>query len=116
MNWDPFQRDALEAMGLRLYEVRDAHAPAEVPPAPAADAPARPRDEAQAEAQAEAPAAAAVDTPLLRALARAAGRSADDPEALALCGALLPPGGLRDVASRRALWRRLRALRAGSRR
>jgi len=112
VNWDPFQRDALEAMGLRLYEVRDAHAPAEVPPTPAAGAPARPRDGAQAEA----PAAAAVDTPLLRALARAAGRSADDPEALALCGALLPPGGLRDVASRRALWRRLRALRAGSRR
>lgn len=104
MNWDPFQRDALEALGLRLYEVRDA-APAAAPepqavaipadaPVPAADAPASDR--------------------LLAALARAAGRRPDDPAALALCRSLLPAGGLRDARSRRALWRRLRALRSGS--
>ena len=105
MNWDPFQRDALEAMGLRLYEVRDAASaaapepqvaatPADAPE-PAADAPASDR--------------------LLAALARAAGRRPDDPVALALCRSLLPAGGLRDAGSRRALWRRLRALRSGSR-
>lgn len=107
MNWDPFQRDALEAMGLRLYEVRDAGpaaAPVEEPPAAASptQAPVRTVD-------------APASQRLLAALARAAGRRADDAEALALCRRLLPAGGLRDVASRRALWRRLRALRSGSR-
>ena len=107
MNWDPFQRDALEAMGLRLYEVRDAGAAVarlEEPPQAAhpVEAPARTPD-------------APVSERLLAALARAAGRPADDPAALALCRSLLPAGGLHDAATRRALWRRLRALRSGAR-
>ena len=105
MSWDPFQRDALDAMGYRLYAVQGAHAPSMVEtgqrlapgPDPAADTVA---------------ADAAVEAPLLRALLRAAGRRADDAAALALCRDLLPAGGLRDPAARRALWPRLRALRA----
>lgn len=104
MSWDPFQRDALEAMGLRLYAVQGAAgaAPAQaetaVVPAPG---PAPSRMDA-----------GAADGPLLRALLRACGRGADDAEALALCRSLLAGGGLPDPSARRALWPRLRALRA----
>ena len=105
MSWDPFQRDALEAMGYRLYAVQGAHAPSmeegDVRPTPRPDAAV---DNAAVNATAGAP--------LLRALLRAAGRRSDDAAALALCRDLLPSGGLHDAASRRALWPRLRALRA----
>ena len=50
---------------------------------------------------------------LLHALLRAAGQSVDDADARARCQAWLPPQGLRDVAARRALWPRLRAMRRG---
>ena len=103
MNWDPFQRDALEAMGLRLYAVHGTHAGA-VAPAASADAPAAPDVDAES--------GNTVDAAVLRALLRACGRRADDEAALALCRSLVPAGGLRDAASRRALWPRLRALRA----
>lgn len=105
MNWDPFQRDALEAMGYRLYAVQDAHA------SPQEERDARPAPEPAVAADI-AVAGVAAGAPLLRALLRAAGRRADDPAALALCRDLLPSGGLRDAAARRALWPRLRALRA----
>ncbi|MGY1408675.1 MULTISPECIES: hypothetical protein [unclassified Luteimonas] len=105
MNWDPFQRDALEAMGYRLYAVQGAPAS----PMEERDARPAPRPDAAVDI-------AAVDAtagaPLLRALLRAAGRRADDAAALALCRDLLPSGRLHDAASRRALWPRLRALRA----
>lgn len=105
MSWDPFQREALEAMGYRLYAVQGAHA------SPQEERDVRPQTGADTAAD---PAAAGdtVDARLLRALLRAAGRGQDDPDALALCRGLLPGGGLRDVAARRALWPRLRALRA----
>lgn len=102
MSWDPLQREVLAVMGHAVYalDVRgDAREPA---PAPNPDAQAVVR-----------PPAASPD-PLLRALLRAAGRDAGDEPALAACRALLPPGGLRDAAARRALWPRLRALRAGA--
>lgn len=105
MSWDPFQRDALEAMGYRLYAVPAAQGS----PAEGQDA----RTPAMPETSADTAAVdAAAAGPLLRALLRAAGRRQDDAEALALCRGLLPGGGLRDAASRRALWPRLRALRA----
>lgn len=109
MSWDPFQRDALDAMGYRLYAVQGAHAPsmgeADLRLAPAPDPAAD-----------TAAAYAAVDAPLLRALLRAAGRRADDAAALAMCRDLLRVSALTDPAARRALWPRLRALRArGSR-
>jgi hypothetical protein len=103
VSWDPFQREALEAMGYRLFELHGAQAGE----AAAAPATAAMPDETQASGQ------AADIGPLLRALLRACGRRPDDARALALCRELLPPGGLRDAATRRALWPRLRALRAG---
>ncbi|MDH7453436.1 hypothetical protein QF205_10200 [Luteimonas composti] len=101
MSWDPFQREALEAMGLRLYTVQGGHAdaPASVPEA----APGR---------TAPVSAADAAGGALLHALLRACGRRADDAEALALC--VPAAAGLRDASARRALWPRLRALRARS--
>ncbi|HRN62375.1 MAG TPA: hypothetical protein PLF73_07935 [Luteimonas sp.] len=96
MSWDPLQREILAELGHVVYAVGGRGA------APAAmSGSAVPVD-----------ASAAGPDPLLHALLRAAGRDAGDAEALALCRGLLPPGGLRDVASRRALWPRLRALRA----
>jgi hypothetical protein len=87
MNWDRFQREALSELGHSLYRLR------------ADDAPAVP---VQAEpVRIEAP--AGVD-PLWRALVRAAGTDALPEVALeALRG---------DPAAKRALWPRLRALRA----
>ena len=105
MSWDPFQREALEAMGYRLYAVQGAHAPA------AEEQVDRPQSRANVAADIAATDVAA-DAPLLRALLRAAGRRSDDADALALCRGLLATGGLHDTASRRALWPRLRALRA----
>lgn len=95
MSWDPLQREILAALGHVVYAVDGGDA-ASVPE-PSKVAAATP--------------AQGVD-PLMRALLRAAGRDAGDGEALALCRSLLPPGGLRDAASRRALWPRLRGLRA----
>ena len=98
MSWDPLQREILVALGHVVYAVDGGDA---APPAAA-----RPVD---------APVAALPGPePLLHVLLRAAGRDAQDAEALALCRGMLASGGLRDPASRRALWPRLRALRAGT--
>ncbi len=105
MNWDPFQRDALEAMGLRLYAVQGAQA---------GTAARGDRPRAVAQSGPEAAAAGTGDDPLLHALLRACGRRVDDAEALAFCRSLVPPGGLREASTRRALWPRLRALRSRS--
>lgn len=55
------------------------------------------------------------DDALLRALLRAAGRDAGAPDAVALCREWSPASRLRDPAAKRALWPRLRALRASAR-
>ncbi len=93
MSWDPLQREALRAMGYVLYAVDTGDGHAATPDAPAPAAAAGP-----GEAQ-------------LRALLRAAGRRPDDAAARDLCRGWLRDAGLRDAASRRALWPRLRALR-----
>lgn len=99
MSFDRLQREILVEMGYTVYRVHSGEADA-------------------AAAQGHAPAAARLAEAgpgadaLLRALLRAAGRDTHDVEALALCRSLLPPGGLRDARTRRALWPRLRALRA----
>lgn len=85
MIWDPLQREVLEALGHTVYRTT-------------------------------APAAAALpDDVLLHALLRAAGRDADAPDAVALCREWMPTTRLRDPAAKRALWPRLRALRASVR-
>lgn len=82
--WDPWQREALAALGHRLY-VR-APRPGDVVP----------------------------DDPLAHALLRAAGRDPGDPGAAELLRRLPPLASLRgDPAAKRALWPRLRALRRG---
>ena len=88
MNWDPFQREALAELGHRLYRVRggESRAPHESP-GPAAST-------------------ATVD-PLWRALVRAAGTDALPQVEL--------PALRRDPAAKRALWPRLRSLRAAVR-
>ena len=91
MSWDPLQREALRAMGYVLYAVDTGDGAAATPDAPASAA-------GPGEAQ-------------LRALLRAAGRRPDDGAARDLCQGWLRDNGLRDAASRRALWPRLRALR-----
>ena len=86
--WDGFQREALTALGHVVYR--------------AAAAPGNARQEPGSTADGEA-------TPLLRALARAAGMPVER-----LSG--LPPlDQLRSAAAKRALWPRLRAMRAASR-
>ena len=86
--WDRFQREALTALGHVVYR--------------AAGAPGNARQEPGSTAGSEAP-------PLLRALSRAAGVPVDR-----LSG--LPPlDQLRGAAAKRALWPRLRAMRAASR-
>ena len=87
MNWDPWQREVLEALGHVVYRVASSESGAEAEPAaPAGDA-------------------------LLRALLRAAARDADD--AAALMRAWPPTAQLRgNPAAKRALWPSLRALRA----
>lgn len=86
--WDAFQRDALAALGHVVYQRAGAAVAVEVSPAVVGD------DAAD----------------LLRALSRAAGVPVD-----ALPG-LPPPEQLRSAAAKRALWPRLRALRAKTRR
>jgi hypothetical protein len=82
--WDPWQREALEAMGHRVYAC--APRAGEVVP----------------------------DDPLAHALLRAAGRRPDDADAAALLRGLPPLARLRaEPAAKRALWPRLRALRRG---
>ena len=86
--WDRFQREALTALGHVVYQ--------------AAGASSHARQESIGTADSEA-------TPLLRALARAAGVPVER-----LSG--LPPlDQLRGAAAKRALWPRLRAIRAASR-
>ncbi len=92
-SWSPQQREALEAMGLPVYRMAGASAPA--------DAPAAMRGESNA-------AASALD-PLMLALLRAAGLGRD---AAPLAGDWPAPHALRrDPQAKRALWPRLRALR-----
>lgn len=87
MSWDALQHEVLGAMGHVVY----ARALPEQPRLP--------------------------DAPLVRALLRAAARDADDAEANALCRACLPINRLAgDPGAKRALWPRLRALRARPRR
>ena len=88
MTWDPFQREALAELGHRLYRMRggESRAPHESP-GPVASA-------------------ATVD-PLWRALVRAAGTDALPQIEL--------PALRRDPAAKRALWPRLRSMRAAVR-
>ncbi len=99
MSFDPFQRECLAAMGYAVYALAD-----------------RGGAPADAQAQVAAPPAAGErpsDPPaVLRALVRAAGGDPADARMLEACRALLPAGGLPDARARRALWPRLRALRA----
>jgi len=85
MNWDPFQREALAELGHKLYRVRGEQS--SMPPQPAEPA-------------------ATVD-PLWRALVRAAGTEALPQLELAALR--------RDPGAKRALWPRLRSLRAAVR-
>ena len=86
--WDSFQREALTALGHVVY-----HAAGSVPDAPAS----------------QRIAAGDGAPPLLQALARAAGVPADR------LVDLPPLEQLRNAAAKRALWPRLRAMRAASR-
>ncbi|HLT44232.1 MAG TPA: hypothetical protein VK000_06180 [Luteimonas sp.] len=107
MSFDPLQREFLAAMGHTVYVLHD---------------PRRQDDADRALAdrgivtRVTAPATASGADPdvLLLALLRAAGRAPDDAEALALCRSLLSAAGLPHARARRALWPRLRALRAGA--
>jgi hypothetical protein len=85
MNWDPLQHEILEALGHTAYRVTTA-APLALP-----------------------------DDALLHALLRAAGRDADSTDAAALCREWMPTTRLRASSAKRALWPRLRALRASAR-
>jgi hypothetical protein len=85
MNWDPLQREILEALGHTVYGIA-AHSTPALP-----------------------------DDALLHALLRAAGRDADAAEAAALCREWMPTTRLREPSAKRALWPRLRALRASTR-
>lgn len=84
MTWDPLQHEVLEALGHTVYRAAGPE-PAALP-----------------------------DDPLLHALLRAAGRDADAADAAALCRDWVPTARLRDPAAKRALWPRLRALRASA--
>ncbi len=92
MSWSPLQRETLEAMGLPVYRATAVAA-----------------DGVVGVSVLE---AAAADDPLLRALLRAAGRTADDAGALSQ---IMPASrGLRGhPQAKRALWPTLRALRRG---
>ena len=99
MSFDPFQRECLAAMGYAVYALADrgavpADADAQVVAGPAAG---------------EKPSG---QSALLLALVRAAGGDPADARMLEACRALLPPAGMPDARARRALWPRLRALRA----
>lgn len=82
MSWDPLQRDILGALGHVAHGLARAE-PARLP-----------------------------EDPLLHALLRAAGRDADAGDAAALSREWMPTARLRDPGAKRALWPRLRALRA----
>lgn len=82
MNWDPLQREILDALGHDVYRV----AGVEAAPLP--------------------------DDALLHALLRAAGRDVDAVDATGLCREWMPTARLRAPSAKRALWPRLRALRA----
>lgn len=84
MTWDALQREILDALGHEVYRV----AGAEAPPLP--------------------------DDALLHALLRAAGRDAEAADAAVLCREWMPTARLRAPSAKRALWPRLRALRAGA--
>ncbi|TYT25646.1 hypothetical protein FZO89_04895 [Luteimonas viscosa] len=103
MKLDRLQREILAEMGYTVYAANGDDAATVAAATVASAAPPGPR--------AAAPCASGPDS-LLLALLRAAGRDLDDAQALALCRDLLPPEGLRDARSRRALWPRLRGLRA----
>jgi DNA polymerase III psi subunit len=81
MQWDPVQREVLEALGHVVYRV----APATVPAIP--------------------------DDALLHALLRAAGRTAAADDAATLCRAWPVARLRGDGAAKRALWPQVRALR-----
>ena len=106
MEWDPFQREVLEALGHTLFvraEAGGIGAPAAAtrPPAPAAPQPAPAPVPAATTGAAE---------PLRQAIARAAGIAVDalPPD--------LPLASLRgNPAAKRALWPRLRAMRGARR-
>ena len=104
--WTSEQREWLQALGhdvLMLVPAgSDVRAEAERPSGSGAPAKARP-----AASLAAKPASSA--SPLLRALARAAGRSEDDSEFLKIVPDVSALRG--NPAARRALWPRLRALR-----
>jgi DNA polymerase III psi subunit len=90
VNWDPWQREVLEALGHTVYRM----APAE---------------SSVAHAQKSAP----VEDALLRALLRAAAHDVAADDAAALLRTWPPAAQLRgNPAAKRALWPRLRALRA----
>ena len=99
--WDAFQRDVLDALGHTLYRQRGL-AEAPVPGEPMAGAGASRQ-----------PVAGRVSAGLPGAIARAAGIA---PERLAIELPDLPsPQSLRgDAVAKRALWPRLRALRAST--
>jgi hypothetical protein len=85
MNWDPLQREVLEALGHTLYFT--------------------------ASPQAQASEEMLPEDALLIAVLRAAGRGRDAADAAALCREWGPAARLRSAAAKRALWPRLRALR-----
>ena len=99
MSFDPFQRECLAAMGYAVYALAGGDGAAAGTRVPEAATPA-------AGDQPPRPGA------LLLALVRAAGGDPADERTLEACRALLPAGGLPDARARRALWPRLRALRA----
>ncbi|QCO66933.1 hypothetical protein E4582_12050 [Luteimonas yindakuii] len=101
MSWDGFQRGAIAELGYRLYRQVDAAQPVAV------DADVAPAPQAGAQRSSL--------HPLQLALLRAAGRAASDPEAARLCGEWPAPESLRAPAAKRALWPRLRAVRARTR-
>lgn len=106
MSWDGFQREALAELGYRLYRPFDATQKATL-------------EEAVVAAPAIQPPASVGGTPSLHplhlALLRAVGRRADDRDTARLCSEWPAPEALRTPAAKRALWPRLRALRARTR-
>jgi hypothetical protein len=112
LSWSPQQREALEAMGLPVYRMAGATAPAAARTDASTAAPAAARTDASTAAPAairgESAAASTLD-PLMLALLRAAGLGRD---AAPLTGDWPAPQTLRrDPQAKRALWPRLRALR-----
>lgn len=98
-SWNPQQREWLQALGHDVLMLAGAAAPIETSPAAAV---------AEAPVAVPARGAADADSPMLRALLRAAGR-----RELGELAAWLPdPASLRgNAAAKRALWPRLRTLR-----